>query len=88
MSEVPVCAHMCPVLADAIADAARGTGVTERVGRVARGLTPEYLPLTVLAHPSRRPLPARGVTCPTCGRTCTTLSAARRCADLDTGTTD
>jgi hypothetical protein len=88
VSTVPVCAHLCPVLAKAVAEGARGKGVPERVGRIGLGLSPEYLPITSLAHPS---LPRPGVACTSCGHVYDgpgAITAARECADLDTGTTD
>lgn len=38
------CADRCPILADALADLARARGTTERTERVARGLSPDFVP--------------------------------------------
>lgn len=63
----PLCADRCDLVADLVAENARLRGLTEREARVARGLTPEFVPPIPLHSctqcPSMHPSPLAAAAC-------------------------
>lgn len=78
----PACAARCGLVATLVLELARATGAPEQVVRLGHGLPGED---------REPPHPTATTRCTACGRPHSgpgAASAARRCADLDTGTTD
>lgn len=78
VTPAPPCAHRCGVVYSRDLQLARLTGQPVEVMRVSSGLTRQYVP-------TRTP---GAFACRGCGHEYPTASEARRCADLDAGTTD